>query len=137
MPSSPNDQITELGQGTRTVANFAVQGTDYVVINPRARGGERLEVVGQLKIDGKKFAIGRCSNHGAGEDALGVLSPRELEIARCVAAGYQTKAIAQRLRISYYTVRVHIGRIYCKLGLHKQTELASWICTHFDRQRID
>ncbi|MGQ0445566.1 MAG: response regulator transcription factor [Beijerinckiaceae bacterium] len=137
MPSSPNDQFTESGQDARTVANFAVQGTEYVVINPRARGDGRLEVVGELKIDGKKFAIGRCSNHGAGEDALGVLSPRELEIARCIAAGYQTKAIAQRLRISYYTVRVHVGRIYCKLGLHKQTELASWISAHYGRQHID
>lgn len=119
------------------VASFSVQGTEYVVVKSPTRQCGQLEVVGQLKIDGQIFAVGRCSNVSMGGDVLAALSPRELEIARCIAAGYQTKAIAQRLRISYYTVRVHIGRIYCKLGLHKQTELASWISERYGRQRID
>jgi two-component system response regulator FixJ len=92
---------------------------------------------GALKIEGQEFAICSYSDVPRAGDALAVLSPREMEIARCVAAGYQAKAIAQRLRISYYTVRVHVGRIYCKLGLHKQTELASWISANYGRQRID
>ena len=109
---------------------------DCVVVEFNARENEQLEIIGTLTINGQKFAVTYGSDSPPEHDALAALSPRELEIARCIAAGYQTKAIAQRLRISYYTVRVHVGRIYCKLGLHKQTELASWISAHYGRQRI-
>lgn len=135
--SSSSDQVDQSGERFPAIASFSVQGTEYVVVKSPARQCGELDVVGLLKIDGQVFAVGRCSNVPAGGDMLAALSPRELEIARCIAAGYQTKAIAQRLRISYYTVRVHVGRIYCKLGLHKQTELASWISAQYGRQRID
>jgi DNA-binding CsgD family transcriptional regulator len=135
--SFSRDRIAQSGDGLPAIARFSVHGTEYMVVKSGEHECGQLAVVGTLEIDGQKFAVGRCSNVPTGRDALAALSPRELEIARCVAAGYQTKAIAQRLRISYYTVRVHIGRIYSKLGLHKQTELASWISANYGRQRID
>lgn len=134
---SPKNQIAPSGEGLPIITSFSFQGTEFLVVKSRTRRSGQLEVVGVLKIDGQKFAVGRRSIVPPADDALAALSPRELEIARCIAAGYQTKAIAQRLRISYYTVRVHVGRIYCKLGLHKQTELASWISANYGRQRID
>ncbi|MCZ7659417.1 MAG: helix-turn-helix transcriptional regulator [Xanthobacteraceae bacterium] len=48
-----------------------------------------------------------------------------------LAGGHETKSIARRLRISFHTVRVHLGRIYAKLGLHKQTELAARVAARF------
>jgi len=49
-----------------------------------------------------------------------------------VAEGHaDAKAIARRLRISFYTVRVHLSRIYCKLGLHKQTELTACVAARY------
>jgi DNA-binding NarL/FixJ family response regulator len=65
------------------------------------------------------------------EDRLDQLTPRELEIAVLVADGRDAKAIARYLRISFHTVREHLSRIYGKLGLHKQTELATCVTAHF------
>lgn len=125
------------GEEIAAIANFSVEGTEYVVVRSRASQANQMEIVGVLEINGRKFAVGRYFDVTLDGDPLAALTPRELEIARCIAAGYQAKSIAQRLRISYYTVRVHVGRIYCKLGLHKQTELASWISAQLGRQRID
>ena len=54
-------------------------------------------------------------------------------MALLVAAGYGTKAVARRLRISFHTVRVHICRTCAKLGLHKQTELAARMGARFGK----
>jgi DNA-binding CsgD family transcriptional regulator len=43
------------------------------------------------------------------------LSPRELEIARMVAAGHPNKTIAAVLDISMWTVATHLRRIFAKL----------------------
>lgn len=113
------------------IAKFSIQGKECVIVGPEASECEELEVIGEVQINGQTFCVACHSAVQAMDDPLAILSPRELEIARCIAAGYQTKSIARRLDISYYTVRVHLGRIYCKLGLHKQTELASWISARY------
>lgn len=53
----------------------------------------------------------------------GVLSERELEIARLVLRGYSSKAIAERLVISPDTVKVHRRHLYAKLDISSQPEL--------------
>lgn len=44
------------------------------------------------------------------------LSPREIEILRLLPAGYSNRTIANRLGITYETVRWHLRSIYTKLG---------------------
>ena len=44
------------------------------------------------------------------------LSPRELEVLQLLAEGIPTRAIAQKLGISYSTVRTHVRSISHKLG---------------------
>jgi DNA-binding CsgD family transcriptional regulator len=55
------------------------------------------------------------------------LTGREREVARLVASGRSTRAIAGRLRISEGTVKVHVARILNKLGLHSRVQLAAWV----------
>ena len=49
------------------------------------------------------------------------LTPREIEVLRCVYRGQRNKEIATALDISEETVRVHIKNIFAKLGVNDRT----------------
>jgi two-component system nitrate/nitrite response regulator NarL len=53
-----------------------------------------------------------------------VLSPREREVADLVAKGLRNRDIAAALGISEGTVKVHLCRVYERLGISSRTELA-------------
>lgn len=55
----------------------------------------------------------------------GVLSDRELEIARLILRGFSSKAMGERLGISPDTVKVHRRHVYAKLDIASQPELFS------------
>lgn len=46
------------------------------------------------------------------------LTPRELEVLRCMLAGMGRKAVAERLYLSPHTVRTHMQNVLGKLGVH-------------------
>lgn len=55
------------------------------------------------------------------------LSSRELEVLEYLARGYSAKLIADKLFISYNTVKTYMGRIYKKLDVHTRDELVQVI----------
>lgn len=56
--------------------------------------------------------------------ALEALSPRELEVARCVARGLTDKEIARELGVTQASVRTYLQRVFEKLGVHRRAALA-------------
>lgn len=59
------------------------------------------------------------------EKHSGVLTAREREIARLVAAGMSNKEISRYIDISDGTVKIHLHNIYQKLGVKNRTSLAT------------
>lgn len=57
----------------------------------------------------------------------GVLSPRETEVARMVAQGYQNKTIAMALEISSFTVSSYLRRIFAKLGVNSRAAMVAQV----------
>ena len=57
-------------------------------------------------------------------DQLHRLTQREGQIARFVAEGKTSPAIARDLNLSQRTVDNHLGSIFRKLGLNTRTQLA-------------
>ncbi|MEK6348486.1 MAG: helix-turn-helix transcriptional regulator [Burkholderia sp.] len=51
------------------------------------------------------------------------LTAREVEVVRLSLSGFSTRAISERLAISFETVRAHKKHIYAKLGVNSQSEL--------------
>lgn len=55
------------------------------------------------------------------------LSEREREVMALIGQGYTASAVAEQLVISINTVNTHIRNIYRKLGIHKRSELISYL----------
>jgi DNA-binding CsgD family transcriptional regulator len=83
-----------------------------------------------MNLDGVRCMLVRSDGDGA-EDAA--LSPRELEIARMVAAGHPNKTIAAVLDISAWTVGTHLRRIFSKLRV---TSRAAMVAKLMERRML-
>lgn len=55
------------------------------------------------------------------------LTPRESDVLRCVAMGYDSKTIADKLVLSLDTVRTYRRNLYGKLGVHSRQELVALV----------
>ena len=113
------------------LARFSLAGLDCVVVPLSSKRAQDEGTIGRLTLAGRQYTVIGTKSPPPSPDLLNTLTPRELEVALLVAAGQETKSIARRLRISFHTVRVYVGRIYAKLGLHKQTELAARIAARY------
>jgi DNA-binding NarL/FixJ family response regulator len=69
--------------------------------------------------------VERMLRHETGMRELGRrLTPRELQVLRCVAGGLRNKEITARLDITEGTVKIHLHNIYEKLGMRDRLQLA-------------
>lgn len=77
----------------------------------------------------RAFAVQRTDKSEPIPDALrgtwATLTPREQEIARLLARGYDRKLIASTFTISQETVKTHTKHIYQKLDIHSRRELVA------------
>jgi DNA-binding NarL/FixJ family response regulator len=53
-----------------------------------------------------------------------------LDIARAIASGLRNRAIAEKLRVTEGTVKVHLHNIYKKLGLDSRLALMIYMKEH-------
>ena len=65
------------------------------------------------------------------------MTPRERQVAECVARGLSNKEIARELWVSLSTVKFHISGIYAKLGFTRRAELIRWFLTDGDAQTYE
>jgi DNA-binding NarL/FixJ family response regulator len=56
-------------------------------------------------------------------DPTKVLTPREIEVVRHLAAGLRNREIARRLLITEGTVKIHLHNVFGKLGLDSRLAL--------------
>lgn len=79
-----------------------------------------------LDLVGRAFtaALRRCAPPPDVAGPLALLTPREREVARAVAQGLPDDEVASHLRMSFGTVRTHLGHIFDKLGVTSRTQLA-------------
>lgn len=72
------------------------------------------------------------ARESARQQAAKVLTPRETELVRLVSQGLRNKEIAFRLGITEGTVKIHLHRIYDKLGVSSRVELANYARRELD-----
>ena len=71
-------------------------------------------------------ALDRLAQREEAKKIVEVLSKRETEVVRMVAAGLRNKEIAEKLSIGEGTVKSHLHSIYEKLGVHGRVELTMY-----------
>lgn len=76
-------------------------------------------------------ALDRAVERQSGlRQTAGLLSRREAEIVKMVAAGMRNKEIANKLFIGEGTVKTHLHAIFRKLGVHGRVELTLYAREH-------
>ncbi|WP_158371582.1 response regulator transcription factor [Cellulosimicrobium cellulans] len=100
---------TELVAAVRTVA------AGDAVVSPRITG--RMLAMFSRALP----ARGTRSDDGV-DPRLAVLTPRELEVLRCVGEGRSNGEIAVQLQVSEATVKTHLARILPKLGARDRVQ---------------
>lgn len=58
----------------------------------------------------------------AGGNAVSALTPRQLDVLRCVIKGKPNKVIARELDVSEGTVKAHLSAVFHALDVHNRTE---------------
>ena len=138
------DYRLEDGLGTELVRELRRRGVDapaIVVTASRVRGlnelaraagvqgtllktGEREELFALLHAvgSGKRVFDPRHPRQPTGR---AVLSPREREVLRLVAAGSTNREIAEELGVGAETVKTLLTRTFAKLGAHRRAEAVS------------
>jgi DNA-binding CsgD family transcriptional regulator len=78
---------------------------------------------------GRRLGMEEVLGYVAGRQATRppLLSARELEVARLVAAGLADKQIARSLGIAPRTAATHVNNIRNKLGLQNRAQIAAWV----------
>jgi DNA-binding NarL/FixJ family response regulator len=66
----------------------------------------------------------------AASQSTGILSSREIEVLRLLAAGKSNAQIADELVISINTVNRHVSNIYAKTGAANRAEAATYAARH-------
>jgi DNA-binding NarL/FixJ family response regulator len=67
------------------------------------------------------------------EHLLGALTPRERKVLTCLAEAAGRQEVAERLRLSFNSVRTHLQNLMAKLGVHSAREAVALSRPHPDR----
>jgi two-component system, NarL family, nitrate/nitrite response regulator NarL len=92
-------------------------------------GLAHLLIAGRLKEPGRANGLAQLATPG--------LSDREVEILTCLLNGMSNKVIANQLRISEGTVKVHLKGILKKINVRNRTQAAIWAINNGIHQPAD
>lgn len=102
---------------------------DVVSAVRRLWAGEALlssnEVIEMLRL----ATVERQKEHEL-EILLEKITPRELEVLRALAEGFNSKEIAQKLSITLETERSHVSKIFTKLGVNSRLQALVFAARH-------
>ncbi len=65
------------------------------------------------------------------------LSPRQMQVARCVVEGQGDREIVLALGVSWHTVQTHMERLHEKLGIQSRVGLATQVTAAYRAWRTE
>ena len=108
------------------LVEFAISGESFAIIKLEAASESPDSELARFTVNGGVYSIVTDAPKYSPEPCPArILTERELQIAMLVADGLVNKEIADRLRISEWTVCTHMRRIYSKLGVSTRGAMVS------------
>jgi DNA-binding CsgD family transcriptional regulator len=139
-PYGLEKESVELWSGSIDMAERSVRDTlrNYHQLQEAAQVPMLREVVTQqpVRLPSDETALPNKSSRQThpsipiGADSSKPLSPREIEIVRCLAIGKGNKEIATALGIAVKTVETHRAKIFLKLQIHSVVDLVLYAVRH-------
>jgi two-component system, NarL family, response regulator LiaR len=128
LTSSPDDEhvVQALRRGALSYLTKTARVEEITAAVRAAARGEGLLSGPDLArlIVGRTSVRGGPPAAGAPVAALGLLSPREIEVLSCLARGQTNREIARNLSIAEDTAKTHVSRVLTKLGVQDRTQAA-------------
>jgi len=62
--------------------------------------------------------------------SAGKLTRRQLQLVECIARGYGNREIAEHLQVSEHTIKVHMYRLFKRIGVTSRTQALHYARTH-------
>jgi two-component system nitrate/nitrite response regulator NarL len=110
----------------QTVGEAAKAGVAGYILKDQSVSeiSETLDLIGEGKA---VFSPGlrRRGNKGQSHGGLDVLTPREKEVLARMVVGESTVRIAQGMGVTTGTVRIYVGNVLAKLGVHTRLQAAA------------
>lgn len=129
LPDTQILMVTVHGDNERVFAALQAGASGYLL--KRTRADELLEAISEVMRGGApmtgeiaRMVIASFRRPAPAPDAAR-LTPREEEILALLTQGYSNKEIADRLSVSFDTVRTHLRHVYEKLHVRSRTEAAT------------
>lgn len=128
--ATPNTPVIILSM--HTVEEYAVRAIRAGASAYLSKNGNSDELVTAVKkvLGGKRYlspevaeAMAEAFDTGHAERSLAILSNRELEVFKLLAAGKSSAFIAEQMALSVNTINSFRGRIFEKMGFHNHLEL--------------
>lgn len=140
------EEIARVTIGARTLRVLCVD--DVVPRHSTTRDAQRPRLsyvdgeVAHFELDGRRYALAPESREPATvaadpaglDDIRRLLTNRELQIVQLICMGCLTKQVADRLRISEFTVRSYLKTVYCKLGVRSRGAMVYRYAQAFQRR---
>ena len=105
------------------VLRLSVHGDDGVSVLPPDLSPAQLDAGLRAVAAGLRIGVPGYDRFGlAPEPGRTALTPREIEILRCLGDGMSNKAVARALGISAHTVKFHLEAVFAKLGVASRAE---------------
>ncbi len=131
-----SEEADELGQALRSGARgFLVKNIDAEALTAAIRRAAAGEAVIDDSMTGKlvaQFRAQPAADAAAAPAAVDRtrLTPRELEIVKCLARGDSNKVIARELDVAESTIKIHVQNILKKLHLSSRVQVAVYAIEH-------
>lgn len=132
LPNKQDKNVTARTNAERTdlMVRALIRHVTHTADSPSSSNPVAPGVLLDMKSEGVRCLLVRLEPQPQSEGAPTphaqvMLSPREEEIARMVAAGYPNKTIAAVLDISSWTVGTHLRRVFAKLGVGSRAAMVA------------